>query len=71
MRDETEVIAELRAAGDAMHAARRESDRVRDIARDLALAAMAGGMSESAASRHVGVERLTLRRWARMQASSA
>ena len=63
MEDEPRRVAELRAAGDVMHDARRASDKARDIARDLALAAIADGMGEAPVARHIGVDRMTLRRW--------
>ena len=63
MNTDTDRVAALRAAGDAMTAARRDAERLRDIARDEALKAIAAGMSESSVARHVSVERATLRRW--------
>ena len=56
-------VTALRDAADAMHAARRESERARDIARTVALEAIAAGMSESSVARCLDVERLTVRRW--------
>ena len=63
MQVDTDRVTALRAAGDAMTAARREAERLRDIARDAALESIAAGMSESSVARHVGIERATLRRW--------
>ena len=63
MNTDTDRVTTLRAAGDAMTMARREAERLRDIARDEALKAISAGMSESSVARHVGVERATLRRW--------
>lgn len=61
MSDTTEYGLILAARG--LKAARGKLDRAVDVAREAAIAANAGGVSESEIARTLGVNRLTVRRW--------
>lgn len=60
----SETHKQLLNAADLVHAARRELDYAMAQAKEVALRAIDEGASELRVSRDLGVDRMTIRKWA-------